>query len=73
MSIETIIVIGFSVLIGLIAFFLQAFYAQVQKVVTNIEEIKIKQAENAEKLNGFERRVQIIEENFFTRNTPQHA
>lgn len=72
MTVETILIIGFTILTGLVGFFLQAFYKQVQRVVENVEDIRVKQAENAEKLNGFERRLQIIESQIFLKQS-QHA
>ena len=72
MTVETILIVGFTILTGLVSFFLQAFYKQVQRVVENVEDIRVKQAENAEKLNGFERRLQIIEGQIFLKQS-QHA
>jgi len=72
MTVETILIVGFTILTGLVGFFLQAFYKQVQRVVENVEDIRVKQAENAEKLNGFERRLQIIESQIFLKQS-QHA
>lgn len=72
MTVETILIVGFTILTGLVGFFLQAFYKQVQRVVENVEDIRVKQAENAEKLNGFERRLQIIEGQIFLKQA-QHA
>lgn len=72
MTVETILIIGFTILTGLVGFFLQAFYKQVQRVVESVEDIRVKQAENAEKLNGFERRLQIIEGQIFLKQS-QHA
>ena len=74
MTVETILIVGFTILTGLVGFFLQAFYKQVQRVVENVEDIRVKQAENAEKLNGFERRLQIIEGQIFLKQAQQqHA
>ena len=62
MSIENILVAGFTVLISIVAFFLADFKKMVNKLVDDVGNMRETQAGNTEKLNQLERRLHLVEQ-----------
>jgi hypothetical protein len=52
---------GFSLLITVLGYFLVKFDKQVERMANNVEEIKINQAVDSEKLKQFETRIETLE------------
>lgn len=57
----TLLVGGFSLLISVLAYFLIKFDKQVERMANNVEQIKINQAVDSEKLKQFETRIETLE------------
>jgi hypothetical protein len=61
MTLTQILVSGFGILITVLGYFLVKFDKQVEKMSNNVEQIKINQAVDSEKLKQFENRIQTVE------------
>lgn len=68
MTIEQILIAGFGLLITVVAFFLSKFYNQVERVVNDVQEIKLKQVENSQKITAFEEQLDIFKQLFLKNN-----
>jgi hypothetical protein len=61
MTTTTLLVGGFSLLISVLGYFLVKFDKQVERMANNVEQIKINQAVDSEKLKQFETRIETLE------------
>lgn len=67
MDISHILIAGFTVLIGVVGFFLSKFYNQVERVLNDVAEIKLHQAQNTVRLDTFEKQLDFLRQ-FITPN-----
>lgn len=61
MTITALLISGFSVLVTILGYFLVKFDKQVERMANNVEQIKINQAVDSEKLKQFETRIENLE------------